>query len=429
MIRLDAVARQPLHLGTQPDAGWLTDTHRFIPGSVVRGALAASWLGRFRGPRPDTSSDDEFLRLFEGGLRYGPLYPSDDALRPLSVFGCKYACDGDAPVDAAFTEDLPARCPACGSPLEASRGSVTGGQAVENTRLELDRDGRAVEGKLFTRRALAAGTRLTGLVDGDLDAECGWLGEPDLLVRFGGRRSTSGLTELRATPVDERPRFDGYDPASRRLVLRMLSPGIFLDGLGRPSWFPDLVEIGTLLGVGTTVASAYLRPATVGGWHAASNLPKPRDFAVAAGSVFVLQLDGDPGVVGLDRLWRTGTGLRRAEGNGWVSLDRWRAPAPIQQPSRSARRRSDALVIEVLGTGVGAEFVSDLRAWAQTGGGSDAQAGQRVLLGARRYGSLGESRLNVLRKALDLPPDEAAGLAQRLSEYLVVQTSRRGARR
>ncbi|MBV9163566.1 MAG: hypothetical protein JO309_00660 [Pseudonocardiales bacterium] len=146
MIRVTVRAEQPLHLGSQLDAGWLTDTHRFVPGSVLRGALAALWLAEHRPPKPDTSDDVEFQRLFEGGVRFGPLYPSDDALRPLSVFGCKYA-DDDAcrgfTYDAAVDGAARPTCPACGSPVEASKGHIDGVRVVEHTRVELDERERA----------------------------------------------------------------------------------------------------------------------------------------------------------------------------------------------------------------------------------------------------------------------------------------------
>jgi CRISPR-associated protein Csx10 len=427
MIRIDAVARQPLHLGVQPDAGWLTDTHRFVPGSVLRGALAAVWLARHRPPQPDTSGDAEFLNLFEGAVRYGPLYPGgDDALRPLSVFGCKYPADaacGGVAVDAAF-EEVPARCPHCDSPMDPSRGTVVGARLVEHTRVELDARGQAVDGQLFTRRALAAGTRLTGLVHGDLDGPLGWIAEPDLAVRFGGRRSTSGLTELAARP-EPVPDFTGYDPQQRVLVLRLSSPGIFVDRLGRPSWVPDVEELRRLGVPVKDVDAAFVRPTTVGGWHAASNLPKPRDFAVAAGSVFRLTCDGDPREGGgLEQLWRTGVGLRRAEGFGWVTLTRWRPPEVRVAASPEADPLRE-LLMDVLAVGVGSEFVDDLRGYAQEGG-----HGERArILGARRYRRLGADARATLEKALKLPPDDAAQLVQQLSAHLTAHTSRRGGRR
>jgi hypothetical protein len=47
----------------------------------VRGAFAASWLARNGVSAPRTPERAEFLRLFEGGVRFGPL------LRPGTAVG------------------------------------------------------------------------------------------------------------------------------------------------------------------------------------------------------------------------------------------------------------------------------------------------------------------------------------------------------
>lgn len=428
MIQVEVRAEQPLHLGSQLDAGWLTDTHRFVPGSVLRGALAALWLAEHRPPKPDTSGDVEFQRLFEGRVRFGPLYPSDDALRPLSVFGCKYADDATCRGfghDAAFDGAAPDTCPACDSPVEASKGHVDGIGVVEHTRVELDERERAADGQLYTRRALPAGTRLTGLIDGDPDGELAWLVQTERSVRFGGRRSTSGLATLSAGAEASPTSFTGFVPAQRRLVVRLLAPGIFVDTLGRPSWLPDTTELAGTLGVPVTFDAAFARPTVVSGWHAVSNLPKPRDFAVAAGSVFVLRFDEDlPDHAGLQRLWHTGLGLRRAEGNGWVTLQRWNAPA---LPSAAPKPPPDAvheLFLQIVGYGIGPTIVDDLRGWAQLRHVGAPQTAD--VLAKQRYSLLSPAARDAVRAAFDLPADDAERLARRIDDRTRARTSTRG---
>ena len=432
MIRVEVLAEQPLHLGTRPDAGWLTDTHRFVPGSVLRGALASVWLARNRPPRPDVSGDHEFLRLFESNVRFGPLYPADNALRPLSVFGCKYA-DRDACQrfvhDAAFDGPAPSNCPACASPVEASKGRIEHAQVVDHTRVELDANGRAADGLLYTRRALAAGTRLTGLVCGALSDGLDWLTESDLTIRLGGRRSTSGLATLTAHTEPSPSAFTGYQPGQRRLVVRMASPGIFVDRFGRPTWLPDLQEVRVCLGVPSILDAAFARPTVVTGWHAASNLPKPRDFAVAAGSVFVLRFDADlPDLDGLHRLWTTGLGLRRVEGNGWVDLHRWQPSVPNQRPTDDPTDPVQDTLAKIIAHGVGLTLVDDLRGWAHEnpGAGPRAIAAQERVLARQRYTLLGPDAKQVIKEALNLPAAQAADLATRITDHFKARTSARG---
>lgn len=430
MIRVNVIARQPLHLGVRPDAGWLTDTHRFVPGSVLRGALAAAWLAENRGPRPDTTADAEFQRLFEGSVRFGPLYPSDDALRPLSVFGCKYPTGEDCAAlahDVAFDGPAPARC-RCDSPTVASKGAVHGAAIVGQTRVQLDELERAMDGQLFTRRGLSRGATLTGLIDGDLDGDLGWLAG-DRPVRLGGRRSTAGLATLRCMPEPAPPSFSGYRPDRGELVVRLLAPGIFVDALGRPSWLPDTGELAGLLGVEVTIAAAFARPTIVAGWHVASNLPKPRDFAVAAGSVFVLRFgEALPDEDGLNRLWRRGLGLRRAEGNGWVSLQRWSPPARRPASPPAQRSEIDLLARDLILYGVADLVVADLRANAQDRAVHPDMATPAVddVLSKPRYRDLAPLAREAFVQGLRLSPDETAELAKRLEEWIRTHTSKKG---
>lgn len=431
MIRIDVIAQQVLHLGVRPDAGWLTDTHRFVPGSVLRGALAAAWLAAHRGPSPDTTGDAEFQRLFEGSVRYGPLYPHDMALRPLSVYGCKYPVDAacrEYAHDAAFDDAPPSRCPRCGtSPTVASKGSVYGAGTAEHTRVELDSLERAATGQLFTRRALPTGTRLTGLVEGELDGDLGWLGEGDWYVLLGGRRSTAGLATLRARAEPPPSVFDGYDAERRRLVVRLLAPGIFLDPYGQPSWLPDHQEIGQLLGVPTVIDAVFARPTLVSGWHAKANLPKPQDFAIAAGSVIVLRFDHDqPDHAGLDRLWRAGLGLRRSEGNGWISLHRWAAPPATPAAAPTPPSEVDLLTRRLVAHHAAALVMDDLRRSAQ-----DRLVGSILtrtddVLAQRRYRDLTPAARDAFRQALELAPRDTAELVRQLSAWDRTATSRRG---
>jgi CRISPR-associated protein Csx10 len=220
-------------------------------------------------------------------------------------------------------------------------------------------------------------------------------------------------------------------PDQRRLVVRLLAPGIFVDTLGRPSWRPDTTELAGTLGVPVAFDAVFARPTVVSGWHAVSNLPKPRDFAVAAGSVFVLRFDEDlPDHAGLLRLWHTGLGLRRAEGNGWITLQRWTAPA---LPSAAPKPSSDAdvvheLFLQIVGYGIGPTIVDDLRGWAQLRHvGALQTAGVLAdVLAKQRYSLLSPAALNVVQTAFALPADDAERLARRIDDWTRARTSTRG---
>jgi CRISPR-associated protein Csx10 len=75
--------------------------------------------------------------------------------------------------------------------------------------------------------------------------------------------------------------------------------------------------------------ACFARPQLVGGWHTAHHLPKERDMAIAAGSVFLFsvsrnELDEETLKKALQRWEEEGIGWRRSEGFGQVLIcDPW----------------------------------------------------------------------------------------------------------
>jgi len=106
-------------------------------------------------------------------------------------------------------------------------------------------------------------------------------------------------------------------------------------------------------------ARCWTRPIRVGGWHAASGLPKPTELAMELGSVLVLRFREQPGPGSLQRLAREGVGLRRIEGFGSVQLNPppWRraealpavaVPAQEAEPSALAALHDHGLLDDEL---------------------------------------------------------------------------------
>lgn len=337
-LRLDQIAA----LGRRPRGTAPVDTYRHIPGSVLRGALAASWIAQYGPPQhADPAARDRFLRLFEGTVRYGPLLDADSDVVPLSVLRCKYrpekGCERFSHDQATDLEPLSRQpeCNACRGRTQNGRGEVeffgVDDHIVQETHVRLDDQERAEEGLLFTRRALKP--RRGGIsrtFTGRIVTPPGEPVDPWLLqarpLRVGGRRSTAGgaLYEAKDTPAP------APDPAflvtKGRLIVRLVSPAFLVDAAGRPTSRPDTGLLSELLGVDVTLDRAWIRRESIGGWNTLTNLPKPAELAVTAGSVFRLALGSTPTAEGLRRLLDHGLGLRRAEGFGWVALGPWRMP-------------------------------------------------------------------------------------------------------
>lgn len=339
MSELVLTLRQPAQIGDRSREDFVLATMEYLPGSVVRGAFAAAWLARYGVPAKGTAQRAEFIRLFEGGVRYGSLLPAGTQPPSLSVVSHKYQplddC-GEVEFDRAVTDDVPLRCPNpdCDSPLEQRR-DLRGQRPRLRRRasVSIHESGVARRGVLFTRETLPGDLDFAGTVAGDpaLLGLLAGLGE----VRVGGRRTTHGLAAVAirtgsAPPPTLERRPDGL------LILRLSSPGIFVDQQGRPSRDPAPEELERLLGVPARVVRRWARWQQAGGWHIASGLPKPTELAVAPGSTYLISSEQPVADQTLTALGQHGVGLRRHEGFGDL------APPPELKPGRSAREAEQA---------------------------------------------------------------------------------------
>jgi CRISPR-associated protein Csx10 len=366
-LAVTVTARQAIALGRRPTAEATVQTYLHIPGSVLRGALAGAWLAEHGDPDPvrrgraiiPCQRRAEFTELFESGVRFGPLLSPGSYIAPMSVRRCKYpstpGCK-EVAIDEAFTDAPPGRCPECGGVLEAGRGDVEGAEdlLMDDTRVALTEGETAEEGLLYTRRSLRArdAVDLPVTFTGRLTAARGtvpeWLTLPRRL-QLGGRRGTGGAGDYAPGPVAS-ANGQGGTSGTGRIVLRLLSPALLVDRYGRPALRPDEELVAELLGVRARNGRAWTRTAVVGGWHAASNLPKPEEMAVSAGSVFELLLpDGDAPAEGVAALLAHGLGVRRAEGYGWAE----QATAPWRRPQPRAENKAappSGMVVDMAAT-------------------------------------------------------------------------------
>lgn len=317
-IRVVARLHEPVAVGTSPGAANLVDTHRHVPGAVLRGALAAEWIRRLGPPTAGAAHRDQFVVVFEGDGAFGPLHTPLGLPVPLSVRMHKYGpgrqCD-QLWWDEALGDTTTA-CPKCGQRLEFAKGAPDlPPTTVSSTRAALSTAGVAMEGQLYTRRALAPGQVLTGWVTGPACDAFSAAGSPIEQVLLGGRRSTGGTASLEVQS-DVQP--DPVECHDSTVVLRLASPGVFVDRFGLPARRPDITQIRELLGDPRAKLDGrdWTRWDEVAGWHAASGLPKPTERAVAAGSTYLVQCARPPTEDRLRRLRVAGLGLRRREGFG-----------------------------------------------------------------------------------------------------------------
>ena len=396
MSELTLTLRQPAQIGDRARDDFVLATMEHVPGTVVRGAFAGAWLARNGVSAPGTPGRAEFLRLFEGGVRFGPLLRPGTEFISLAVVTHKYQAEercAEIEFDRAVTGEVPVRCPDCGSPLEQVKALHGDRPSVRRrTSVSISDSGVAVSGVLFTRETLAAGQDFRGTLtasDPALLSILAGLGP----VRVGGRRTTHGLAGVGIgagpPPPTAQRREDGM------LVLRLRSPGIFTDPQGRPSRDPDPSELTEVLGTPAHVTRRWTRWQQVGGWHVASGLPKPSELAVAAGSTYLISAERALANAVLAELGRRGIGLRRHEGFGDL------APPPALKPGRRARdtetRRLRALM----------DTVAPLRGFPVRFPGQWAP----LLAGMTAHANGDPDATGRLRRVAAAPPDAGIGAA------------------
>jgi CRISPR-associated protein Csx10 len=323
MAQLTVTLQQPAQIGTRLLTDNVRRTQAYLPGNVVRGALAAAWIAR-NGPPTEAAAAkrDLFLHLFEGGLRFGPLYVGEPPT-PLSVVRHKYPARDCAEKEFDLVDpSAPSSCPDCDSPLEPAKGEVPDPPPTfRHTSVSVDDSGVAASGALFSTDVIEPGTSFVGVVQparDDLTADAATMLLEELAtleeIRVGGRRSVYGRALATVSEATGGTRIQRL--GDQLIVLRLRSPGVFVDDHGRPGPDPNPTELRHVLGTDATVERRWLRWQHIGGWHAASGLPKPQELAVVAGSTYVLRTAGPVSEETLDRLARRGLGLRRHEGFG-----------------------------------------------------------------------------------------------------------------
>lgn len=240
-LELRAIPQSPLHLSDRHGAGNHADTLHYLPGTAVRGAMAAIYLNRAdlqqrvakRLESLGWSFADYFRWLFlSEQVRFPNLYPhrnSPSFVIPLSALSCKRftgfvdetgIAEPHGIVDALLNESSDLRCsanprrkPICGAPMEpiqgfyeSSDGRVHGARRVSVGRRVLART--AVEnatevvrpGMLYSLEALeeAGGDYpiFSGVLLADAPATMTSEHQADLIELLGEELRRDGLANL-----------------------------------------------------------------------------------------------------------------------------------------------------------------------------------------------------------------------------------------
>lgn len=307
---------QPVHIGTGPLPDYRNPTHDHIPGSVLRGACAAAWIRALGPPKPDAPHRQAFIETFESDGVFGPLHRDGSLPVPVSVAVHKYQ---EGPGcrqlwwDRSLGEDG-TECPDCDQGLEAAKGEpYERPTRLQRTRVALTTEGVAKDEQLYRKDSLARDQVFTGWVSAAAVRAFEVGGQPLHRLWLGGGRTTGGLARVTVDP-DAEP--EALETDGTAVILRLASPGIFVDKAGLPASAPSGIELHRALGVDIVSVVGWMRWGEVAGWHAAAGLAKPTERVVTAGSTYRVECDRAPSREALRALRIRGLGLRRREGFG-----------------------------------------------------------------------------------------------------------------
>jgi len=249
-VMLKAEAETAIALPRRPEAGNLYECLPEIPGTTLRGALAARFLAHNNCVKPD---------LFENSaIRFGPLRPLPEdvpfstpcvAPVPRSARSCKYVDgleeEGHGVVDilrqagARIRLEEAPKCGKCQAPLEPlekawlvanwtqNQGYVYDPLFQLSTHVGIGKGGIAEEGRLFSLQHFPAGTKFVGWIalgiDGDEKDFLRQLGftqkdgnEWAITLRVGRRSKSLGALKVKAIPWQEPPWQKSHGSAKKR---------------------------------------------------------------------------------------------------------------------------------------------------------------------------------------------------------------------
>lgn len=340
-------------------------TYFYIPGSYIRGAVAAY----LKDPGSDTNKIDNFRRLIlDGTVRYLNAYPVSEGRRslpsPVSLRVQKKLSQSDSltkVIDlAAFTQEewpdeqlaaipfpfitLGAAQPKAIYPSTSSRyhhqRDRKKGRAWKEKNDEQDKDEQNKHeqnkhGTIYTYEYLEAGQQFAGLVQiaasGDSTSsllkkvqECL---KPPLFLGRSRRAGYGGEAELFWDKAPLSRELSGSGVLSENIVqgeqfrLQLLSPCIIRDRLtGQLDPMALEQELMNLFGGRVSIINKYLSFIITGGFNRKWRLELPQAFALSAGSVFLLEAQEDIAFQELLEVERAGFGERLAEGFGRIAF-------------------------------------------------------------------------------------------------------------
>ena len=344
----------PVVMSALSNSTVMTTTHNEFSGSIMRGVLASRYVDN-RQLNRTAHADEEFLRLFYGGLKFLPATPDCDGLRsfmlPLSLQKGKAGTENESDVQDLFVNDAPP------PGYKSLRGygvivddKIKQPTVEKNIFMHMSRNsdaerlaGRSVEGHIFNYESISEGQQFDGVIVGDGDLLQRLLDG----LRLDGNEMIAHIGRSHFTQYGRcRITFEGINDIKQptvggKIFLRLETPLVptndcfisadavlsteIIDKLNR-SVDKNIFSIGKIFSAATEIEN-FVVP-----W----SMKRPRVSALDAGSVFELKTSqplSDEQTKKLFDACLNGFGQRTEEGFGQL---RFRTPATLRMSKKSA---------------------------------------------------------------------------------------------
>jgi CRISPR-associated protein Csx10 len=338
----------------------------YIPGSALRGALAARWLARHRGV--DLGADPIGRAMFlDGSVCYLNAYPELNGKRtlpmPASWFTEKDEVENEDTTlyDLAIADQKGTLKPPKGGPFclleqqepedaleEATyQVALVGADRIDQVHITLQDVNRRGEGnQVFRYEALAPGQRFIAAIIAHDDR---YLSEIKALLEGGdlflGNARMAGYGHTAVKVLNETPtgwqEYQGGKIANGRMVVTLLSPTILRNDAGQVGWDGGHALAHSLgLPAEAKLTASFGKVILMGGYNRKWSLPLSQTWTLMPGSVFVFETPAVSQTTLLSAI-NNGIGERRAEGFGRIAIN-WQAAARITRRPASEWQEVEA---------------------------------------------------------------------------------------
>lgn len=330
-IRVKTLA--PVIISSSNDSTVMTESESYIPGSVLRGALANVFI-RQKHLEKGAEKDRDFAFLFLGGLRFIHAYPVKEGRRAIPVpKSLQKAKTGKQVLD------LLRQAPEAGYKKisgfgVADKGSLVPVDADKEITFHMSRElpeerlsGRSIAGGVFNYESIGEGQVFEGLLTGDEKALVlltDVFGREEFPCHLGKSRFTEyGLCSLRLGDMENLPQAENSGQSLYfRLDTPLLSYGLSANGRGMLEKVLADIRSETRkkdLSLGKIFGAPFDTARFISVW----GMKSPQLYGLEAGSVFAVQAESPwtkAEMEALEILLYDGFGADREDGFGQIRL-------------------------------------------------------------------------------------------------------------